>query len=169
MGKNLELKIKINSDNGIKKKLKGLCKFVGVLNQKDVYYKIDAGLLKLRIQNGEYFLIKYLRDETSQKRWSNYEILEISSNNAESFLSSIFEVETIVEKERKLYMYNNTRIHIDTVKNLGLFIELETVIEKITEEEGEKEFSEVVEFLNLDLDKQLKTSYRNLLLNNQYN
>ena len=166
MGKNLELKTKVNShDEFIRILIKVRAIDKGVLNQKDIYYKINNGLLKLRIQNGEFYLIKYLRDENTLTRWSNYEILQIKSKNAEDFLKSLFDIETVVEKERVFFLYKHTRIHLDKVKALGNFLELETVIDGISDQQGEEEFAEVVSLLKLDLNQQLKTSYRTLLIN----
>ncbi len=165
MGKNLELKTKVNShDEFIKILFEARAIDKGVLKQKDIYYKIPSGLLKLRIQNGEFYLIKYLRDENTLTRWSNYEILEIKSDNAENFLKTLFDIEVVVEKERRFFLYKHTRVHLDRVKALGDFLELETVIDGISERQGEEEFAEVVKLLNLDLETQLKTSYRTLLL-----
>ena len=165
MGKNLELKIKVEShDEFIKILSEARAVDKGLLNQKDIYYKINEGLLKLRIQNGEFYLIKYIRDENTLTRWSKYEIMEIKSNNAEDFLETLFDIEIIVEKERRFFLYKHTRIHLDKVKTLGNFLELETVIHEISERQGEEEFAEVVKLLDLNLETQLKTSYRTLLL-----
>ena len=90
--------------------------------------------------------------------------MEIKSNNAEDFLETLFDIEIIVEKERRFFLYENTRIHLDKVKTLGNFLELETVIDEISERQGEEEFAEVVKLLDLNLETQLKTSYRTLLL-----
>ncbi len=43
-------------------------------------------------------------------------------------LDLLYGVKRVVKKTRDLYVYKNTRIHLDTVVDLGLFIELETVI-----------------------------------------
>ncbi len=75
-----------------------------------------------------------------------------------------WKIEAIVEKKRILYMYKNTRIHLDEVKNLGFFLELETVVKGISKSEAIKEFEEVVNFLELDVKKQIKKSYRDLLI-----
>lgn len=159
---NLELKVKINSIKKLEKLAKtASAEFKGVLKQKDVYFKNKKGLLKLRIENGACCLIKYLRDEKG-KRWSNYEILKLEGKNIEEYLKDILAVEVVVEKNRKLYVYKDTRIHLDEVKNLGKFLELETVVTK-NKNHAEKEFYEVVKMLNLDLTKQIKASYRNLL------
>jgi predicted adenylyl cyclase CyaB len=162
MPTNLELKIKLDQKNGTEKLLKNAgAQYKGLLKQKDVYYKFKNGLLKLRIENGSYCLIKYFRDEKGT-RWSEYEILKLDGKNVEKYLSEILKVETVVEKKRKLYLYQNTRIHLDEVKNLGNFLELETVVAK-NKKHAESEFAEVIELLNLDLKKQIKSSYRNLL------
>ncbi len=160
---NLELKAELKSFRGIKAKLKLLnAEYKGVLKQKDTYYKSKGFLLKLRRVNGEFELIKYLRDEKSRKRWSNFEALNIKGKNVERYFSEILEPEAVVEKSRELYIYKNTRIHLDTVKGLGKFIELETVVDK-GKKDASKRFNELIDFLGIDLSRQIKTSYRFLV------
>ncbi len=75
MALNLELKIKIESqDNLIKTIEKNGGKFTHLLIQKDIYFKYSNGLLKLREQNGEFQLIKYNRNEKNGERWSDYSV-----------------------------------------------------------------------------------------------
>ncbi|MDQ7817445.1 MAG: class IV adenylate cyclase [Melioribacteraceae bacterium] len=165
MAFNLELKIKVDSHPQIINKLKKInSKFLGILKQKDIYYKVSKGLLKLRVENKNYWLIKYFRDEKG-KRWSNYEILKLSGRNPEKYLSEVFSVDQVVQKERKLFLYKNTRIHLDKVKGLGNFLELESVV-TINKRRSEKEFNDVVRLLNLDLSKQIRASYKRLLEQN---
>ncbi len=160
---NLELKIKVPSHRAfenIMAKIRAEDK--GILKQKDVYYRINKGLLKLRVENGTYTLIKYLRDEKG-KRWSNYELLRLDGKNPEKYLSGFLNIEATVEKRRKLYIYKNTRVHLDTVKGLGKFLELETLLLD-DRKDAEKRFKEIVGILNLDLTKQIRKSYKNLLI-----
>ena len=160
---NLELKIKIDSFDTLIEKLKSInAKQDSILLQKDIYYKIPAGLLKLRIENGTKTLIFYNRDETSENRWSDFNLLKIEDDNAEEFLSKLFVVEQVVEKKRELFWFNNTRIHLDEVKELGYFLELETIVLD-GKEDAEKRFDEIVALLNLDVSKQIKKSYKNLI------
>lgn len=160
---NLEVKIKILSHAKLLVSLKKInAEYKGVLMQKDVYFKVRKGLLKLRVEGGTYTLIKYLRDEKG-KRWSNYELLKLEGKNPEKYLRDIFEVATVVEKRRKLYLYNNTRIHLDDVKGLGKFIELETLLVN-DKSDAAKRFNEIVGLLGLDISKQIRSSYKVLML-----
>ncbi len=167
MPSNLEIKIPLKSfDEVIENIHKNNCEFAGELNQRDIYYKTENELLKLRIENGSAQLIKYFRDENASDRFSNYDVLFISSSNAEKFFNEIFESYAVVEKKRLLYLYDNTRIHLDEVKNLGKFLELETVV--ITnQDDAKKRFENVIRFLNLKVDEQIKASYKDLILAKQ--
>jgi predicted adenylyl cyclase CyaB len=162
MALNLELKIKVDSRKYLLEKINvSKARYIKTIIQKDVYYNVGKGLLKLRIEDGTYTLIKYVRDEKG-KRWSNYHLLKLIGENPENYLKDILKIEAVVEKKRELYMYKNTRIHLDNVKGLGNFLELESVVLK-NRKESEKEFNEVVKFLDLDLSRQIKASYKILL------
>lgn len=165
MAQNIEIKINIDGFTDILNILEQeKVELKQVLNQRDIYYNHSKGLLKLRIFDDKGELIFYQRDELTTDRISNYHILNVEPKQAEKFFERIFETETEVVKTRKLYIYKNTRIHLDEVKNLGNFLELETVV-KNNIQEGKKEFDEVVELLKLNVSKQIKSSYRTLLMN----
>lgn len=164
MAQNLELKAKVNSHESFKKILSAIgAEEKGILNQRDVYFTFPKGLLKLRKVNDDYQLIKYVRDESADKRFSDYELLHISSDNAESFLSSVLNVEAVVEKKRELHLYKNTRIHLDDVEGLGKFIELETVVDEKGQQNAEERYWEIFDLLNLNAYKEIRGSYRNLI------
>ncbi|PIW69589.1 MAG: hypothetical protein COW08_06395 [Ignavibacteriales bacterium CG12_big_fil_rev_8_21_14_0_65_30_8] len=164
---NLELKLKLDTHENVESILKknNVC-VSEVIDQKDVYYFVKNGLLKLRIEGEKNTLIKYLRDESGNDRWSNYKIIQLTNGNAEKFLSELFTTETIVKKIRKLYWLLNTRIHIDVVESLGNFLELETIVTG-KREEAIGRFNKVIEIMNLDVRKQFKCSYRDLMLQKQ--
>ncbi len=164
MPRNLEIKIKLDNFDSVLKTLDEInAKKTAVLRQKDVYYKHENGLLKLRIMPARSELIYYNRNENEGDRWSDYRVLKIqNSENPEAFFDKIFEKETVVEKTRILYMYENTRIHLDEVKRLGKFLELETIVTD-TLDDAKKRFDFLVRILNLPLDKQIRKSYKNLL------
>lgn len=164
MARNLEIKVKLDSHREIKNILtKNKIKRSEVLHQKDIYYKVPSGLLKLRIENGKQTLIFYERNEKSKKRWSDYFLLDINSNDADKFFDKFLERVIEVKKVRELYLFNNTRIHLDKVDKLGYFLELETrVVNGLRD--AEKRFSYLVDLLDLKKYPELRNTYRNLLL-----
>lgn len=161
---NLEIKVKLTSHKKVKETLKKIgAEYIGILKQKDIYYKNKSGLLKLRIVDNRYEFIRYNRDETGNTRWSDYSVVDMKGKNIPGFLESLFPVETIVDKKRELWLYDNTRIHLDTVKSLGTFLELETLVLK-GKKDAEKRFDYMVKVLDLDFKGQLRSSYRTLAL-----
>jgi len=163
MARNLEIKVKLNSLKPVRKILsENKIELVEVLNQKDIYYKVENGLLKLRIENDNETLIFYDRNEKSAKRWSDYFLLDLTNQNAEQFLSKFLKKIVEVKKVRELYLYNNTRIHLDKVDKLGYFLELETrVVNGLRD--AERRFKYLVDLLQLKRYNEIRDSYRNLL------
>ena len=164
MPKNLEIKVKLSSHKEVKEILhKNKIPFEELLLQKDIYYKVNKGLLKLRIENNKQTLIFYDRNEKSKKRWSDYHLLEIDKTDANNYLKRFLEVLKIVNKKRELYLYKNTRIHLDYVKGLGCFLELETRVVKGLKD-AEKRFTFMMDLLKLRDKKEIRASYKDLLL-----
>lgn len=164
MAANLEIKIPIKNFNTIVRQLDAICaRFEATLHQTDVYFSTPSGLLKLRIENGSSQLIHYHRNETGKNRKSTFYILELSGDDPLRYLKRLFPVETVVRKKRLLYMYGDTRIHLDTVQKLGKFLELESRILNGFPR-AKKEFQFVVEGLALDISQQFRGSYRDMLL-----
>lgn len=161
---NLEIKIKVKNFDLIFSSLKKLkAKKIGLLHQKDVYFSTPKGLLKLRKEGSSQQLIRYQRNEKGRNRWSNFEILELHQAHAESFLRNLLACEVVVEKERLLYLYDDTRIHLDKVKKLGSFIELETKV-VTTKKDAQQKFRFLLDALQLDPKQQLRLSYHDLFL-----
>lgn len=162
---NLEIKVKLKSHKNVKTILNSIgAEFMGILKQKDIYYKGKSQLLKLRIQGNKNEFIRYNRDESGKTRWSNYDIIDMQGKKIPEFLQSILTVETIVEKRRELWYFDDTRIHLDTVKGLGQFLELETLVLKKGRKDAEKRFNYMVNTLDLDVKGQIRSSYRTLML-----
>lgn len=164
MAKNLEIKVQLKSHKDVKEILnKNKIRFKELLNQKDIYYKVNRGILKLRIENDTQTLIFYDRNEKSKKRWSDYYLLDLSSMDANKYLKRFLDVMVIVKKRRELYLYKNTRIHLDYVQGLGYFLELETrVINGLND--AEKRFNYLLDLLELRSKKEIRASYKDLLL-----
>jgi len=164
MPKNLEIKVKLTSHKEVKEILKqNKISFEELLIQKDIYYRVNKGILKLRIENDKQTLIFYDRNEKSKKRWSDYHLLEIGKTDANKYLTRFLEVLTIVNKKRELYLYKNTRIHLDYVKGLGYFLEFEARVVKGLKD-AKKRFSFMMDLLKLIDKKEIRASYKDLLL-----
>ena len=164
MPKNLEIKVKLKSHKEVKEILKNnQIHLKKLLVQKDIYYKVDRGLLKLRIENDKQTLIFYDRNEKSKKRWSDYHLLDIKNVDANVYLKRFLDVLVIVKKKRELFLYKNTRIHLDQVKGLGYFLELETrVLNGL--QDAEKRFSYLLDLLELKSKTEIRASYKDLLM-----
>lgn len=166
MATNLELKIRLNDPERIYKRINEInAQYKGEIVQTDIYYKNEKYRIKLRIENGNQTLIKYIRNEDKGERWSEFELISLEKNDARKFLSDILNEEIVVEKKRKIYFYKYTRIHIDNVKKLGDFLELETqVIEG--KEEASTRFGEIKSLLSLNKEPEIRKSYRDLIMEN---
>jgi adenylate cyclase class IV len=161
---NLELKVRLKSFNPVKKLLNEInAEYKGILDQTDIYYKAKGGLLKLRIENGSQSIIKYLREEKSRDRFSNYECLNFAAGDAAGFFSDVFKIEAVVIKKRYLYIYENTRIHLDNVKKLGYFLELETQVLK-GKADARRRYNTAIKLLKLDKYEEFRKSYRDLIM-----
>jgi len=164
MAKNLEIKVKLNSHKQVKEILKqNNIHLKGLLFQKDIYYKVNRGILKLRIENVTQTLIFYDRNEQSKKRWSDYYLIDLSKVDANIYLKRFLDVLVIVKKKRELFIYKNTRIHLDYVQGLGYFLELETrVVNGL--KDAEKRFNYLLDLLDLRSKKEIRASYKDLLM-----
>lgn len=166
MAKNLEFKVRIVSlDNLIPRLVKLEAIYQELIHQVDTYFHNPKGRLKLReTEELDYgWLIYYERPNEVDSRYSTYELCRIAEPTAiKQLLNTALGIKTIITKERSLWMYNNTRIHLDRVKDLGEFVELETVFKGQTEPEAIKEHQHVKSTLALNLAEPIAVSYSEL-------
>ena len=98
--------------------------------QKDTYFYNPTGKLKLRqVSNLPAELIYYER-AASRIKHSVYSIYR--TDDPESlleFMRNMLGIDRIVSKTRTFYLWENVRIHFDTVEQLGSFLELEAVLD----------------------------------------
>ncbi len=100
-----------------------------ILNQRDTFFRVANGKLKLREENGSAVLIYYHRSESGPLMLSDYEIVPVDDPaRMLRILGEALGTLAIVEKVRTLMMRDNVRLHLDVVANLGEFGEIEAVI-----------------------------------------
>lgn len=82
-------------------------------------------------------------------------------------LGSILGVKKIVHKERHIYHYENVRIHIDQVKDLGGFIEFEAVVDNPQNiEQNKKKVEWLMKYFNISESDLLSEAYMDMLPGN---
>jgi cytidine deaminase len=101
----------------------------GVLRQRDTYFAARHGRLKLREQDGaDGELIAYRRGDTIEAAESEYLLVPaIDPVALAQALDRSLGTVVVVSKHRRLFLWENVRIHLDDVDGLGTFIEIEIV------------------------------------------
>src|SRR5213079_499476 len=91
----------------------------GELRQRDTYFAARRGRLKLREQEpGAAELIAYERADEAQVR---------EPQALREALDAALGTVVVVDKRRRLFLWEGVRIHLDRVEGLGAFVELEGV------------------------------------------
>ena len=140
--------------------------YAGCLKQKDTYYLVGVSRLKVREETNQTHVIYYKRANTEQSKDSRYFIVSVPKSVTgvvKTVFKSVFGSKKVVEKQRDLYVHENTRIHLDSVKNLGEFLELETVVgDERKYADYTKEHEDVINMLGLNLYPKIAMSYSDL-------
>jgi homotetrameric cytidine deaminase len=101
----------------------------GEIAQRDTYFAGARGRLKLREQDpGDAELIQYRRSDAPDARESEYRrvpVAEVAS--LRDALDAALGTLVVVDKRRRLLVWEGVRIHLDEVERLGSFVELEAV------------------------------------------
>jgi predicted adenylyl cyclase CyaB len=128
---NIEIKARVNDFEALRRSAEQIsdtpCQ---VIPQVDTFFNCPQGRLKLRELNPQRGqLVYYLRQDITGPKHSDYQIFETSDPaGLRQILSQAFGVQGVVSKVRYLYMVGQTRLHLDDVKDLGKFMELEVVL-----------------------------------------
>lgn len=133
MPQNLELKARVRSLRQVDSAARRLgARRSGTLTQTDTYYVVRHGRLKLREMGPRTSeLIAYARPNAAGARMSRYDVFPLERPRIlKSMLVRALGVRTVVRKRRTLYLYRNCRIHADTVRDLGTFVEFEVQISR---------------------------------------
>lgn len=100
-----------------------------MLIQRDTYFEVPQGRLKLREEPGAIpHLIAYERPDLPGQKESRYHLIEVREPaELQEALAAVLGIAVVVSKARRLFVFEGVRIHLDHVDGLGDFIEFEGV------------------------------------------
>ena len=166
MHKNIEIKARFDHPEKIRDILKSFnARFIGRDHQIDTYFNANSGRLKLREGNIENRLIFYKR--ANQKGPKQSDVILYQSATPEVLKKLLIEsmnILTIVDKIREIYFIDNVKFHIDDVKGLGTFVEIEAIDEKgiISKEELNKQCEYYLDLFGITGDDLVEDSYSDI-------
>jgi adenylate cyclase class IV len=191
--RNLELKVRCADEAALDALVAraegGGADYVRALTQRDTYFVVPHGRLKLRewqleaapaterdqangtdVEAGEAgaTLIAYARPDQSGSRLSDYLLSPVPDPAPmREALTRSLGVRVVVAKRRLLYRWGHTRIHFDRVADLGAFVELETLLDGFPaagrDAAAGHEHRAVIALLGLDTLPIIAGSYSDLL------
>jgi len=128
---NVEIKARCLDTKVFERTLRSLgANFHGVDHQLDTYFRVSQGRLKLREGNIENALIHYAReDDFTGPKKSLVTLYQLGERASElkNILSNSIGILVVVDKCRKIFFIENVKFHIDTVEQLGTFVEIEVM------------------------------------------
>jgi len=124
---NVEFKARLESLDAVRAKLRTLKpREAGTDHQRDTYFEVREGRLKLREGHIENSLIFYRRADQAATRDSHVQLASISNpSELRRVLEAALPIRAVVEKLREIYFVGQTKIHLDRIENHGCFLEVE--------------------------------------------
>lgn len=158
--KEIEIKVQIESSKELEKFLRLSAKLIKEERQLDEYFspKSQSYLderpvkqwLRLRDENGQYSITyKKWHYRNGQSNYCDEYETKLSDFKQMKMLLRALNFETIitVDKKRRSYIYEDYEVSLDTVKNLGSFVEIEYIGRKKIE--PAKATAKMMKFLEL--------------------
>ena len=164
----IEIKARVKNQQKIRDILKSQkANYKGCDHQIDTYFKVRSGRLKLREGEIENFLIHYQRENKQGLKQSDVILYESKPKSTlKEVLIEALGVLIVVDKKREIYFIDNVKFHIDTVKSLGTFVEIEALgkNDKITKDELYQQCQYYLKLFGI-LDKELiSVSYSDMMM-----
>ncbi len=164
---NIELKAYCKNQDKIREILReNNAEFKGVDHQVDTYFKAKTGRLKLREGNIENNLIHYVRSNEKSSKESKVLLYKTASGiSLKQILQTALQVICVVDKSREIYFIENVKFHIDTVKGLGTFVEIEAIDidENIGKQHLKEQCNYYMELLQIKPIDLIANSYSDML------
>ncbi len=124
---NVEIKARCEDPGRVKEYLRD-AEYKGTDHQVDTYFKVKAGRLKLREGQIENALIYYERGDQPGPKKSEVTLYRGKPKSLlREVLTQALGILAVVDKQRDIYFLDNVKFHIDSVKGLGSFVEIEAI------------------------------------------
>ena len=144
--------------------------FKGTDWQTDTYFNTVRGRLKLRQGNIENNLIYYERKDQAGPKQSDFSLVEIADANAlKEILVAAIGLKIAVQKQREIYFIDNVKFHLDTLEQLGSFVEIEASNKyaPLSKEELNKQCVFYMQQFGIQESDLIDISYSDMLLEKQ--
>jgi len=141
-------------------------RFIGQDHQIDTYFVVETGRLKLHEGDIENSLIFYERQNDAGPKRSEVQLYETEKESGlKDVLRSFLDELVVVDKQREIYFIDNVKIHIDRVKGLGSFVEIEAIDNSgsIGEESLRRQCDHFLDMLAIPESDLLTDSYSDML------
>lgn len=166
---NIEIKARCSHPERIRELLEAKnADYRGLDHQIDTYFRVPQGRLKLREGNIETALIHYRRhDQAGPKRSEVLLYHPADTPDLKAVLEAALGVQAVVDKHRHIYFVDNVKFHVDEVKGLGAFCEIEAIDKdgSIGEVELRRQCARYLAYLNIPEDELIEVSYSDLIIN----
>ncbi len=124
---NIEIKARCEHPEHVRQYLQK-AEHKGTDHQVDTYFVVKKGRLKLREGAIENALIYYDRADQPGPKQSNVTLCKVQPKSSlKEVLSKSLGVLTVVDKQRDIYYLDNVKFHVDVVRGLGSFVEIEAI------------------------------------------
>jgi adenylate cyclase class 2 len=143
MQNNLEIKLPFTDFSFAEQRIIALgASLLGSDKQTDNYYNTRKGTLKLRFSElEEAALIANLRNDGPGIRLASFVRIPVPDPAATNLLyEQMLGVCAVIKKQRKVFNYQDVRIHLDEVEGLGSFLEFECVLNPKRHDESVERF-----------------------------
>lgn len=167
---NIEIKARCSNPENIEQiLLDENANFKGLDHQIDTYFNVPKGRLKLREGNIENSLIFYERENISGPKKSQVQLYKTKPESGlKKVLYHSLGINIIVDKKRKIFFIENIKFHIDEVKGLGSFVEIEAIDKHgtIGQTKLEAQCDRYIKKFAINNNDLISVSYSDLLLKN---
>lgn len=163
---NFEFKARLTNEPRVREALKRLnARFIGTDHQIDTYFRVPSGRLKVREGRLENALIFYRRSNIRRARKSAVEMMLLPRRNSfRAILERALGKLAVVDKRREIYFVKNVKIHLDRVRQLGNFLEVEAISRTGDAKKIRSQARQVQELFGITTKDIVAESYSDLVL-----